>query len=1184
MFAPALTEEVAVCALEVPFSAIENQDYNNIEILRIIPDRRLFAFAMSTGEELWSHQPEPDWDGESGSFKETSRIAGPPVITGGRILVPAYRLEGRISFHLACYELATGELIWNTQLISGQRELNMFNRHQREFSAPPVRVEGDRVLALTQLGVVACLDLFNGQILWETIYDQVAIPSRSRSFRARQREVTWSNSPPVIGDDVVVCTPLDSPDMIGLDLDSGAMLWSLGQRDLESLAGGYKAKLLHLVGCDETTVFLSGERVIALESPLGLSNDAPTRARWVADEDPSKANSYPPRAVLLEDRVVIPTTDYRSDIDRHQGFLLANPSRWSKASGPGNILICEDAVFTLTNRQLNGHFEWESLIESSRASLASEPQSQERANELAKLLCERGRTETARGRAEIARTILDEARALLSVQRSSSIDQRETAQVLHDVLVERARSSLLLGDAESAVNDWAEASDLALSKTEQLRALVEQQRILRGQDSSAWLELLDKIELQCAGLKVSCMDVSEGFSKLIAAPFTVIREGPKTWPLDVELWATTVRIDHYRSGDERAKEIEQLYHLMTLYGGASLPDGSPRELALRRLDQLLSEPSARALLAPYEALASALLAELDGLNVEAVASVLRQYPRTEAAAQASAQLLTLAVETGDAQTATKLVLDLLPESFAFGVGDPSYTASVLSLGLALRETGNESYLRACFRHLKQSGSLGSAALQDLHSVNLKELGEELLASKPPAAVRDPKFTSRARAAWSTPPQVDIKILGEIPPGRDGPANPERLLLVGSRDFESPTHAGELLAFGASDPSKPRWRQKLSSDAVSINWVEELHLFGPGWAVLASERALISVNRADGSKRWTWRPEAGSVLALSSTEGLVLASIRVDSQTTRVQALDEEHGLPLWSYEYDSRAFHPTIICGESWVALLPKSTLRHTLVLDAFTGKIAHSFNLKQPLLSNFVRGAWIQDGKLILPHLTAREQTAAAKVELIDLSQNAEAWTVSVMLSDGGEAYLESVLHHKDRSWLVVRPRGGARDREAAVFELHSGVGAAAEINGISLSGQELIVGTEKNTRPLRLDTPQIFIRTEELGGSMHRLRSHDLNTGARLWSWELGSNRDLYNRPWPIPAVSSNAVALVFTEKAERAKMRTNILFIDPLSGSHLGSMILDNSLGWSDQIVLKALGDGLLVSGVQKLEVHR
>ena len=97
MIAPALTEKVAVCALEVPFSAIENQDYNNIQILRIIPDRRLFAFDLETGEELWSHQPEPGWDGESGDFTETSRIAGPAVITGGRVLVPAYQLEGRIN-------------------------------------------------------------------------------------------------------------------------------------------------------------------------------------------------------------------------------------------------------------------------------------------------------------------------------------------------------------------------------------------------------------------------------------------------------------------------------------------------------------------------------------------------------------------------------------------------------------------------------------------------------------------------------------------------------------------------------------------------------------------------------------------------------------------------------------------------------------------------------------------------------------------------------------------------------------------------------------------------------------------------------------------------------------------------------------------------------------------------------
>jgi outer membrane protein assembly factor BamB len=1183
MIAPALTEQVAVCALEVPFSAIKNQDYNNIQILRIIPDRRLFAFDLETGKELWSHQPEPDWDGESGTFTETSRVAGPAIISGGRVIVPVYRLEGRISFHLACYELATGELIWNTQLISGQRELNMFNRHQREFSAPPARIEGDRVIALTQLGVVACLDLFNGQILWETVYDQVAIPRRSSNYRAQQQEFTWSNSPPVIGDGVVVCTPFDSYDMIGLDLKSGAMLWSLGHRDLESLAGGHKAKLRHLVGCDATTVFLSGERVIAVEAPLGLSKDAPTRARWVADEDSSKISSYPPRAVLLEDRVVIPTTDHRSDIDRHQGFLLSNPSRWSKISGPGNLLICEDAVFTLNNRQLNGHFEWESLIEKSRASLAAQPTSQELANDLAKLLCERGRAEMTRDRAELAYALFDEAQALLRVNLGSALEQQEKTQLLYEALIERARAAELLQDSEGALIDWAEASLLAPSPRETLSALIEQQRLLRDKDPSAWLELLEQIESKCEGMEVNCVESEEGFSSLTAAPLTHESEVSATWALDVKLWATFLRIDHHRARDERAKETAELYRLLMFNGEIYLPIGSPRDLALRRLDQLLSGPEAEALLEPYEALASALLAQLDGLSVDAVASVLHQYPRTQAAAQAAARLLAFAVESGDVPTAAKLVLDLLPETFSLGVGDPANTASVLSLGLALKETGNSSYLRACLKRLKEANSLEPSALQGLLSMNIAELEEELLSIDPPVAVSEPSFTSRARPAWNTPDGVDIKILGELPPALDGPLNPERMLLVGSRNNQVARLSGELMAFGASDLSEPRWRQKLNPGTVPFFWGEELHLFGPGYAVVASNRALVSVSRADGSTRWTWSPEEGELSAIYSTGGLILARVSVNKQTVRIQALDDEHGVALWSYEYDSRSFHSTITVGEAWLALLPKGRLRHALILDAFTGRIAHSLNLKTPLGNSSVNGAWIQDEKLFIPHLSAQAgATDAAQVDLVDLTRSSEPWTITLSLRDGGGAKLESVLHHAGRTWLVVRPKGGEINREGAIFELHSGVGAAAQINGISINHRELILGT-RTASTLRLDSSQIFIRTEEQGGSLYRLRSHDLSTGARLWSLELGSNRDLYNRSWPIPAVSTNAVAMVYTEKGA-ANMRTNILFIDPLSGLQQGNWVLDESLGWSDQIVLKALGDGILITGVQKMEIRR
>ena len=120
-------------------------------------------------------------------------------------------------------------------------------------------------------------------------------------------------------------------------------------------------------------------------------------------------------------------------------------------------------------------------------------------------------------------------------------------------------------------------------------------------------------------------------------------------------------------------------------------------------------------------------------------------------------------------------------------------------------------------------------------------------------------------------------------------------------------------------------------------------------------------------------------------------------------------------------------------------------------------------------------------------------------------------------------------------------------------------------------------------IKTTQAFVRSEEQGGAVHRLRSHDLVTGARLWAWTLGSNRKLYNRRWPRPVVSSNAVAIVFTE-ADPRMLRTNLLFLDPRTGVQIDTMILKEPLGWSDQIKLESLGDGLIVSGVQMLQVLR
>lgn len=350
--------------------------------------------------------------------------------------------------------------------------------------------------------------------------------------------------------------------------------------------------------------------------------------------------------------------------------------------------------------------------------------------------------------------------------------------------------------------------------------------------------------------------------------------------------------------------------------------------------------------------------------------------------------------------------------------------------------------------------------------------------------------------------------------------------------------------------------------------------------------MRSINRSDGSTRWTWSPEDGDLNSIKSTAGLVIAkTLSSDKKTARLQALDDESGQEIWSYEYSRHSFHSTVTVGEAWIALLPSSQLRHTLILDAFTGRVAHSFNLKRVVGNSTVNSTWIQDGKLIIPHLTGiRPSTnGAAIVDLVDLTNYSAPWTVSLPLRDGGRARLELVLRHAGRTWFVVRPRGGEHDREGAIFELHSGVGAAAQLNGIALKHNEVIPNTE-DADTLELDSPHLFVRTEARGGSLYQLRSHDLNSGAHLWTWELGSNRDMYTGSWPIPAVSSNAVAVVVTEIGSGGKMRTNILFIDPHNGSKMGGMTLDSLLGWSDTITLKPLGDGILVTGGQMMEVLR
>src|SRR5262245_56319326 len=126
-------------------------------------------------------------------------VGGPPVIVGQRVLAPFVRVQGRFDYHVGCFDVETGRLRWSTAVLSGQRELNMFGRQMTELSVAPLRVEGSRVIAQTQLGTVACLDLYSGQVLWQSTYDRIENRPTSE-FSPAPRKTPWCNVPPTVVD------------------------------------------------------------------------------------------------------------------------------------------------------------------------------------------------------------------------------------------------------------------------------------------------------------------------------------------------------------------------------------------------------------------------------------------------------------------------------------------------------------------------------------------------------------------------------------------------------------------------------------------------------------------------------------------------------------------------------------------------------------------------------------------------------------------------------------------------------------------------------------------------------------------------------------------------------------------------------------------------------------------------
>jgi outer membrane protein assembly factor BamB len=1178
LFAPAVADGIVVAPLQVPYSPHRNEDYDNIPILRIIPEWRLFAWDLQTGEELWDHNIPNRWDGETGSFAQRMRVAGPPVIAASRVLVPVYRLEGRIGFHVACYDLTTGRLLWSKQLISGQRELNMFSRTAWAFSAPPVRVEGDRVICLTQLGTLASLDLFTGALQWETLYEQLPLPRR-RSFDADRRPATWRNTPPVVADGLVLATPVDSEELIAADLETGSLLWSMRQSKISRDAEGYVPDVDLLLGADDETVYLGGRRLIALERAGGLRLGVPRR-RWSFGEAKIREENSRAWPVLTADRIIVPTTTARLEIERKQGRLLAD-TPWLAGQG-GNLLAVDGALFTLNSRHLSGYFEWDVLLERARRDHREAPQARDAVRNLAALLAERGRNDQRAGYSESARSWLAESVQLLTDFRTNHTGEADAELLaeLHLALRSHAEVQSDLADTRGALRSLESARVIAPNRRALRDTLLQEVALLRKRDDAAWLEALSRLEEQCGDFQLRCAVYTTGAEEI---PVRLVPLQPREQTLDrdervvpVGLWASLERADYFAVRFDVAAELEELHHQLRLWPDEDTPWGTVREMAEGLIAERLAVHG-RSVYAPFDAAAresyDRALAAADRDELEAVPLL---YPFASASEAANDALLALALEDGDPTAVARTVLSELPEEWNPAKATEREAILALHLGVALAREGNQAYLRGLLGRLAASVPRAVSPFPEHEGRTVFDIYTELGAEPERPQIPEPTFSSDLRARTRVP--GDHEFLGELIPAH-GVAATRRLLFSRTSDGRS-----SFLAMDATQPEEPLWEKPQPDRPRHGSW-SKVVAFSPGRAMIAGNRTLRGFDAETGDVLWTWRPVAGEIRNVHAARGLTIVVTSLPASARQIYAVDVVTGQTVWRRILTTGLYHADPVVGEDELVFLPNVARRAGLVLDLYTGAKRLPLRFPHVLQNDAFRAAWIERGLLIVPWFHESNDPDRNQVLAVDLDSGRQAWRVALEDISGGGRELRRVLSWDGRSFLsLLDTRSKGTGRPAGILvELHTNLGATAELSGYRYDDRYWDLGG--NEPRIELDSPYWF----QLSPAADDLFLHAVHLpfGHERWASRLQLSDDgLYNGLVPVPVLSTDTVAaiVVVREEGKGSDWRSMLYLFGRDDGTPRGNQVLGTFDRTGGALGLYGLGDALLVVGDGALKVMR
>lgn len=939
-FAPTVWRDLVIATIELdrPFKP----DWlMQVLINTHLPRRALVAVDRQSGTLRWMAGLDPY---DRLRLSEVN-FASEAVVADDLVFAVGSRRPVQEEVGLFAFDAATGALRWETPLVYGQQETNLFGNPVKEFSAGIASAAEGVVYVQTGLGCVAAVEARSGTLRWIASYAIDPIPKVLAWYIPPLRIPRVGPVAPLISGDMLVVAPGDALHISAFDRKTGALRWRVPHGALET---PYKS-LGHVLGVARVrgrdAVIVTGGHVDALDLANGK-----LLARGRLDPEGAKVVGD---GAIAGRTVLVPTTEGVQRFSLDQELKLLGRDPWPRDGEPGNLLPLGQVLVVAGRESVHGFYAWEDVEREITRRREERPKDPEVLVEAGEIYLK------GRGGAE-ARRAFEAALALTPP--GSPVAARARRGLVASWLAE--------GDAKAARDPAGAAAAFvhALAHTS-----------LPGERASVRLKL-DGV------LPPTSNERIENLTKLYEESGRERgrgEDGESDMPIGP---ITLVRLANVEADAGRpAKAVAALQRLIREQGDVEIGPETAGDVARRSIAALIQRFGAQAY-AEEEARARALMERGDPGGA-ALEQVLREYPnaavvpealqrlgqrqlaegRAEAAAERFRQVLAGHPDRPEAPVAMALLAHAYGLAGAFGGRDAALEALAARVGEAGRvEVDGRSYSAAEWAERERGALPGPARVGTRRSV------------KPPLVER----------AFEPPSDEEITVPVLV---ADEDAEPSTVALTNRGASRAQVY--DLLG------ARPAWALE--------DVVVQRAAYAEDTLVVALRGEWRGLDPRTGRSRWE-RQDPDAVQETIVAHGQVVSSyiqILPGRSRRRLEACDPVTGHVLWSLALGGEHVHGLRVAGP-WVLLTRARTeegpnQQAVLVIDALTGALRREIP--------FPMGREMRDlvhGTLFLT--TGVEPDNKRVVTALDLATGDVRWTralpsvqgVSALVAEGPRAW----------------------------------------------------------------------------------------------------------------------------------------------------------------------------------------